>query len=158
MNRRTSIIALAVLIAAAVLFGLVLINKGDGPVMGMIISDKAIGDVENYKNTEAQQDQGTYMVLAKEFNKLNKKLEKRIPSGRDLYANVYVVECPKGTEFTAKWIMDGKNIKEETRAAAEDARSIVTYLLEGSNAKAGGYTFELYKEDHRIFSMEFSVE
>jgi hypothetical protein len=68
MRKRNSIIILLALAAAAVLLGLILVNKGDGPVAGMIVSDRSINSMEEYKAQEASPGTGIYKVTIGEYN------------------------------------------------------------------------------------------
>ncbi len=158
MSKKTSIIAITLLIVAAVILGFIFVNKGDGPVMGMIISDKTIINVQNFQTAKSSQDSDLYMVLDKEINKFNEKAKTGIPAGKDIYANIYLVECPKGSQFTVKWIIEGKTIKEETKELSTNQRGVISYLLEGNKLKSGNYILELYSEDRKLFKYGFSVE
>ena len=158
MNKRTSIIAFAILVAAAVFFGFILVNKGDGPVTGMIISDKTLEDIESYKIQEKSHRSGNYMILAAEYNKFNEKFKSSIPMGKDLYFNISIVESPKGSSFTARWLSDGKAIKEETKELSINQRGVVSYILDSKLANKGSFTFELYYDSKKIFEKSFQIE
>ena len=150
MSKKATIIAIAILIAAAVILGLILVNKGDGPVMGVIISDKALTDGSN--------DSGVYLTVNKEFNKFNEKVNSDIPADKDLYANFSLVECPKGSEFNIKWINNNQTVKEEILKLATDQKGTISYLLEASKAKSGNYSLELYNEGKKIFEHRFIIK
>jgi hypothetical protein len=150
MSKKATIIAVAVLIAAAVIFGLILVNKGDGPVMGLTFSDKALAD--------GSTGSGVYLTVNKEFNKYTEKANAEIPAGKDLYANISLVECPKGAEFNAKWITDGQTVKEEAKKLDTDRKGTISYLLEANKAKSGNYTLELYREGKKIFEHKFIIK
>jgi hypothetical protein len=126
--------------------------------MGMIISDKAIVDNKDYKDRESSPSQGGYLVAALEFNKLNDKFIDKIPEGRDLFFNIHVVECPKGSQFTAKWLLNGESIKEDTKALSTDKSGIISYPLEGTLAKKGHYSFEVYCEGRKVLEKGFQIE
>ncbi len=158
MSKKISVIGITLLVAAAVLFGFVLVNKGDGPVMGMIISDKILVNVQDFKTINSFKDSGVYLTLEKEYNKFNEKFIDDIPAGKDLYANIHLVECPKGSKLTARWINKGKTVKEETKVLATDKNGVVSYIFDGSKAKRGDYTLELYSEDKKIFEHKFSID
>ena len=158
MNKKTSIIALSILVAAAVFFGYIFVNKGDGPVMGMIVSDRAIEDTRSYKLQESSPGKESYLILTTEFNKLTEKFKAEIPNGKNLYSNINIVECPKGLQFTAKWVSDNKSIKEETKPLTTNQSGIISYLLEANLANKGSYSFELYNEGKKIFEKNFKIE
>lgn len=158
MSKKSSIIAITLLIASALVMGLVLVNRGDGPVTGMIIADKAIANVQAFQSMKSSQDGSSYIILDKEFNKFSEKAKKVIPAGKDIYANVYFVECPKGSQFTAKWSSEDKLIKEEAKSLSTNQKGVIAYLLEGDKLKSGSYTLQLYSNATKIFEYEFSVE
>ena len=157
MSKKTSIIVVALLVAAAVFLGLVLVNKGDGPVAGMIMSDKTAESVKDFEAVKISEDSGVYLILEKAYDKFVEKLINNIPAGRDLYANIYLVECPKGSIFNVKWVSEGKTVKEETKELATDKKGVVTYVLDGSNVKSGNYTLEIHTENKKIFEHNFLI-
>jgi len=158
MNKKTSVIALGILIAAAILLGLLLINKGDEPVAGMILSDKALDNLDVYHSAEQLHGDGIYLVVSKAFNKFREDYKAGIPEGKDLYITIYLIECPKGSEFTIKWLKDGKVIKDEIGILSTEATGVISYMLDESSVVKGIYGIEIYDGDKRIFDKEFSVE
>ena len=50
MGKKTAITMLVALIVCAVLVGMLLLNKSDGPVSGMILSEMPIADAEAYSS------------------------------------------------------------------------------------------------------------
>ena len=137
MNRKTSAIALVLLVLTAILLGYVLVNRGDGPVQGVVLSDKAISAAQGFNNTVASPANGVYLILTDEFSKLSEKFKADIPAGKELYAAIHFVECTKGTQFTVKWIAGTETIKEETKELATDKEGVISYSLEGEKAKSG---------------------
>lgn len=158
MNKKTAAIALVILIAAAIFIAIIFLNKGDGPIAGVFISDKAAADVSGYKSMNSARGNGFYLVWNKEFNSFKEKVESNIPAGKDLYANVHFVECMKGTRFTAKWIANGETVKEETSELLTNQQGIIAYLLEGNQASIGSYSLEIWKGDKKLFTRGFSIE
>jgi len=158
MNKKTSAIVLGIFIAASIFLGLLLINKGDEPVAGMILSDKALDNKDAYHSAEQLHGEGIYLVVSKAFNKFQENYKTRIPEGNDLYATIYLIECPKGSEFIIKWLKDGKVIKDEIGILSTEATGVISYMLDGTYVVEGFYSIELYDGDKRIFEKEFSVE
>jgi hypothetical protein len=70
----------------------------------------------------------------------------------------FVVECPKGSQFTAKWLLNGENIKEDSKALSTDKSGIISYLLEGTLVKKGSYSFEVYYEGRKVLEKDFQIE
>jgi hypothetical protein len=157
MNKKSSIISLTVLVVAAILFGIVLVNKGDGPVMGMVLADKVLTGEEDYEAVVGSRDAGVYLVLSNEMNKLKEKYKAEIPVGKDIFASVYFVECPKGASFKGKWILDGNVVYEETGILQSDKKGIVPYRLEAGKFKNGKCVFELYDGEKKIFGCTFDI-
>lgn len=157
MKKRGTFILFAFFIIAAVALGFVLVNKGDEPVMGIIVSASAIPDTQQYNAREKAPGTGDYIVLAKEFNKLEEKQNTPIPEGRELYLNLYVVECPKGSEFKVSWSKDGKVVKEETKELSTGQKGIIAYKLENELVKTGQYLVEITDENGKLAECRFSV-
>lgn len=158
MGKKTSIIVLVIFIVLAILIGYVLVNKGDGPVAGLILADSALGDADSYQIAEEMPGQETYLVAINAYNKVEENYKTRIPELKDLYANFHLVECPKGSKFTGKWLNDNKVLKEDTATLTTDTEGVVSYMLDGDHVKKGDYRFELYDGEREIFEMAFSVE
>lgn len=157
MNKKTTVTVLAIVIAAAVFLGFVLLNKGDGPVMGMMFTGGDIESLEDYESAAEARGEGVYMVVTKSINKFNEDYSQNIPEGDDLYAAIHFVECPEGSQYTGKWIKDGSVISEETGTLATGPRGVISYKLEGIHAAEGSYVFELYDGDKKIFEKTFSI-
>ena len=157
MSRKAAILSVTALIVAAVFMGLILVNKGDGPIMGMILSDKMIATVQDFENQSSSMDSGIYLNLKTAFNKLNEESANDIPAGKDLFASFYMVECPKGIETTVKWTTEAGTLKEETKRLETDRRGIISYLLDRGNVRNGNYTLELYIEGIKKFEHGFTV-
>lgn len=158
MDRKKTLIYLIILIFIAAVFGLILLNKGDGPVSGCILSNSSIETVELYKKAEDLKGDGIYGVMASERNKLVQKYNTEIPQDKELYENIYLVECRKGTKIKIKWVYDSNMIKEEEKALTEDQTGVISYQLEGSKVKSGTYCVEAYYEDKKILSQNFEVK
>ncbi len=159
MRKKTTIITIAIIVVAAIVFiGFMLMNGGDGPVMSMILSDKAIESIQSLKTTKSSPDNRIYLILENEFNKYQEKFKTVIPTGKNLCASIYFVEVLKGTKFTARWIADGKTVKEEIREIPTDQQGILSFLLEGHNVRSGSYSLELYDADKKIFEYKFSID
>ncbi|MEX1378308.1 MAG: hypothetical protein AB1Z23_12660 [Eubacteriales bacterium] len=158
MKKKTTITVLAIFIVAAIFLGLLLVNKGDGPVMGMMLADKAMADTQSYNDSAQAQGDDVYLVLSNAFNKYQEDYKADIPKGDDLYAAVYFVECPQGSEYSCKWIKDDTTIKEETGVLKTGPQGVISYMLDGEKVEQGIYIFELYNGDSKIFERTFSVE
>ena len=158
MSKKTAIIVLAIVIAAAIFLGFLFLNKSDGPVMGMLLADKPVKDIDAYTDVEKTPGDGIYQVVSPAFNKYNVDYESDIPQGEDLYATVHFVECLKGTEYTARWLKDGEVINEEKEALTTEPTGVISYMLEAESVSGGSYTIEIYDGDRKIFEYAFLVE
>ncbi|SFR96889.1 hypothetical protein [Anaeromicropila populeti] len=158
MKKKTSLIVLMIFIVLAILIGFVLVNKGDGPVSGMILADKVLDNIDEYNSAEETQGSEIYLVVSSAYNKLEEEYKTSIPESENLYATIHIVECPKGSEFTGKWLKDDEVIKEDVVTLATDSEGVVTCMLDGDNVTKGSYSFELYEGDRKILEKTFSVE
>jgi len=158
MNKKTAVSVLIIFVAAAILLGLLLVNKGDGPVMGMIIADKAMENVDAYNDAADTQGAGIYLVVSNAFNKFQEDYQAKIPENNDLYAAIHFVECPKGSEYSGKWIKDGNLIQKDNGTLLTGPEGVISYKLDGDSVVKGSYTFELYDGDKKMFEKTFSVE
>jgi len=158
MNKKTAMTVLTIIVVAAIFMGFLLVNKGDGPVTGMILADRAIENVETYSNDVQTHGDGIYLVVSNAFNKFEEDYKAEILESKDLYATIHFVECPKGSEYTGKWIKDGNVVQEDNGILLTGPEGVISYLLEGDSAVKGSYTFELYEGDRKIFEKTFSIE
>lgn len=158
MSKKVSLIILCVFIAIAVVFGLILVNKGDGPVMGTIISSIPIDSEQGYKNLENEKSKEVFIIRAEEINKLVEKYKKSIPQGKDLYVNLNLVECIKGTKIKVKWICNKSTVKEEEKTLLTDQKGIIWYKINGSMVIKGDYDVEGYIDNNKIFTENFNIE
>lgn len=158
MKKKTSLIVLIIFIVLAILVGFVLVNKGDGPVAGMILADKVLDDIHKYNSAEEKQGKEIYLVVSKKYNKFEEDYKTSIPESENFYSTIHIVECPKGSEFTGKWLKHDEVIKEDVVTLTTDSEGVVSFMLDGDNVSRGGYSFELYEGDRKIFEKTFSVE
>ena len=157
MGKKATITTLIVLIACAVLIGALLLNKSDGPVTGMILSDMPIADAEAYSDAAEAQGDGVYLVVSNAFNKFQTDYQSAISAGSELYASVYFVECPAGSVFTAKLLRDGALVSEQKGVLETGPYGVVSYSLGAEVTAAGAYVFELYDGDELLFTQTFTV-
>jgi hypothetical protein len=83
---------------------------------------------------------------------------KSIENGKNVYANIYFIESPSGTEYTVRWIRDGAVVKEETKKMVTDKKGILNYLLEPEYAQRGGYILEVYHKGKKIYEHKFTID
>lgn len=158
MNKKTALTVLAIIIVAALFLGFLLVNKGDGPVVGMIMANKAMENTDTYNNAAKTHGDGVYLVVSNAFNKFQEEYKANIPGSKNLYATIHFVECPKGSEYTGKWLKDGKVIQDGKEALPTEPEGVISYMLDGGSVVQGSYIFELYDGDRKIFEKAFSIE
>jgi uncharacterized protein YcfL len=78
--------------------------------------------------------------------------------GQAVYASVNFIESPLGMEYTARWYMDGSEVKNETKETTIDKSCIILFALEADKVIAGKLKFEIVYKDDVLFSKELSVE
>ena len=158
MSKKAGVIALIVFVVGAVLLGLLLLNKGDGPVTGMILSSQPIADSAAYKATAEAPDENVYLVVSNAFNQFQVDYTVPISGGNPLVATVFFVECPAGTEFTGSWVKDGKTLATSTAQTETEPYGVLSFPLEGAMVATGDYTFVLSDAGGELFRQAFRVE
>ena len=81
----------------------------------------------------------------------------QLTAEQDVYASVYFIESPKGMEYTAKWIIDGNEVKIDTQRMPTDKRGMIVFSLEGDKVTAGTLKFELSYDSDVLCSKELTV-
>lgn len=157
MNRKTAAAVLALFIVLAAALGFLLINKGDGPVMGMLLTNRPIESTDAYSGAAETHGDGVYLVVSSAFNQFREEFSSSVPEGSDLYAAVHYAECPKGSEYSVKWIRSGNVIKEETGTLATGPEGVLSCLLDGTCVIRGTYTFQLNIGGGNDFEQTFSA-
>ncbi len=158
MSKKAGVIALIVFVVSAVLLGLLLLNKGDGPVTGMILSSQPIADSTAYKATAEAPDETVFLVVSNAFNQFQVDYTVPISSGVPLVATVSFVECPAGTAFTGSWLKDEKPLAASTAQTKTEPYGVLSFSLDGAMATTGDYTFVLSDESGELFRQAFRVE
>jgi len=158
MGKKTAVIVLAAVIVAAIMLGFILISSGDGPVMGMVLADRALENTSAYADAAKAHGDGIYLVVSNAFNDYQVDYETGIPQGKDLYATLHFVECPQGSEYTGRWVRNGDIVAEEKGTLSTGPEGVIAYMLDKDSVTGGSYTFELYDGDSKIFEYTFSVE
>ncbi len=158
MNRKTAVIVLAFMVVAAIGLGCLLVNKGDGPVMGYILADRKLENEDAYQKAAKNHEEGIYLVVSNAFDKFEVEYQSTISKSKDLYITIYFVECPKGSEYNGKWIKDGNVIQEESKIIETGPQGRLSFLLDGKEVGIGSYTFELYDQERKILEKTVSIE
>ena len=81
----------------------------------------------------------------------------QLAAGSDVHASVYFIESPKGMEYTAKWYMDGNEVKADTQKMPTDKCGIIVFSLEADKVTAGTLKFEVSYDGNIISSKEITV-
>lgn len=81
----------------------------------------------------------------------------QLKAGKDVFASVYFIESPKGMEYTAKWYMDGNEVKTDNQKMPTDKHGIIVFLLEGDKTTAGTLKFEVSYGSDVLASREIIV-
>lgn len=77
--------------------------------------------------------------------------------GKDVYASVYFIESPKGMGYTAKWYIDGNEVKTDNQKMPTDKRGVIVFSLEGDKVIAGTLKFEVSYDGDILLSNELTV-
>lgn len=122
MAKRLAILSLLLIVVM-----LVFTACDSSPVSGVIISNQSYTAREDFDTISSPAE------LQKEYN---------------IYASVYFIESPKGMEYTIKWLMDGEEVKTETKPMEINQHGALVFLLESGKLKAGTLKLQiLYKEE-----------
>jgi len=85
------------------------------------------------------------------------KQPEQLTAGKDVYASVYFIESPKGMEYTAKWSIDGNEVKTDIQKMLTDKRGMIVFSLEGDKVSAGTLKFEVIYDSDILVSKELTV-
>ena len=81
----------------------------------------------------------------------------QLKAGQDVYASIYFIESPKGMEYTAKWYIDGNEVKTDNQKMLTDRHGIIVFFLEGDKTTAGTLKFEVSYGSDVLASTEVTV-
>ena len=118
------------------IFALVPAGCESNTVSNLIISDR------QYTQTE-------------ELN--NAKQPEQLVAGKDIYASVNFIESPKGMEYTAKWFINGNEIKTDTQEMPTDRKAVIVFSLEKDKVTAGTLKFEVSYKGEILASRELVI-
>jgi len=85
------------------------------------------------------------------------KQPEQLTAGKDIYGSVYFIESTKGMEYTAKWFINGNEVKTETQEFPTDRKGVIVFPLEGDKVTAGTLKFEIRYDDHILASKELVI-
>lgn len=75
-----------------------------------------------------------------------------------VYASIHFIESPKGMKYTAKWYLDGTEIKIETKKTVNDVQDVVVYELDAEQALVGTLKLELIYKDTVLLTKELKIQ
>lgn len=87
----------------------------------------------------------------------NAKQPEQLEAGKDIYASVYFIESPKGMEYTAKWFINGNEIKTDTQKMPTDRKGVIIFSLDKDKVTAGTLKFELSYKGETLASKELVI-
>lgn len=103
----------------------------------------------------------SFIVSDRQYNELtgleSAKQPEQLAAGKDIYASVYVIESPKGMEYTVKWFINGNEVKTDTQKQLTDRKSIIVFSLEGDKVTAGTLKFEISYDGNVLASRELVI-
>lgn len=85
------------------------------------------------------------------------KQPEQLDAGKDVYASVYFIESPKGMEYTAKWFINGNEIKTDAKKMPTDREAVIVFSLEGDKITAGALKFEISYNGEILASKELVI-
>lgn len=78
-------------------------------------------------------------------------------AGKELYANIYFIESPKGTEYTLKWYRNDTEVYSSKLEMQEDRKGLLIFNIEGSIVTEGSWKIEVINRDKVVYTKEFTV-
>lgn len=129
-----------VLLMLTIYTSLVFILAGCGessPIAGSVISN------EQYTDQSA-------------IDKASKPTE--LTKDKDIYASVSFIESPKGMKYTAKWLINAKEIKTDEKKMATDKKGILVFPLEKDKLKGGSLKLQIIYKDNVLMEKEILVK
>jgi len=104
---------------------------------------------------------GNFIVSDRQYTDISEldraKQPGQLAVGQDIYASVYFIESPKGMEYTAKWFINGTEVKSDTREMQTDTKGIIVFTLEGYKTFPGTLKFQVNYKDVVLDSRELAV-
>jgi len=85
------------------------------------------------------------------------KQPEQLTAGNDVYGSVYFIESPKGMEYTAKWSINGNEVKTDTQKMLTDRSGLIVFSLEGDKVIAGKLKFEISYDGDILASKELVI-
>ena len=77
---------------------------------------------------------------------------------KDIYASVSFIESPKGMKYTAKWLINAKEIKTDEKKMTTDKRGILVFPLERDKLKGGSLKLQITYKDNVLMEKEILVK
>lgn len=81
----------------------------------------------------------------------------QLTAGKNIYASVFFIESPKGMEYTAKWFINGNEVRTDNKKMPDDKRGVIVFFLEGNKVTAGTLKFEVSYNSDVLCSKELTV-
>ena len=81
----------------------------------------------------------------------------QLTAGKNIYASVHFIESPKGMKYTAKWFINGKEVKTDNQKMPTDKRGTIVFSLEGNKVTTGTLIFEVSYDGDILLTKELTV-
>lgn len=127
--------SLIILIVLSASFALLLAGCESNTVASLIVSDR------QYNESDLK----------------NAKQPEQLRTGKDIYASVYFIESPMGMEYTAKWFINGIEVKTDTKKLPTDRKGMIIFTLEGDKVIAGRLKFQINYGNDILDSKELVI-
>jgi len=85
------------------------------------------------------------------------KQPEQLTAGKTIYASVSFIESPKGMEYTAKWFIDGNEVKTDKQKMPTDRKGIIIFSLEEDKVTAGTLKFQISYNSYILASKELII-
>ena len=92
------------------------------------------------------------------IEKAAKTEQNELSAGSNIFANVSLIESPKGMKYTINWLLNGQQVKTEDKATATEPRCILTYTLEKEKLHAGDLKVQILYKDTVLAEKDVTVK
>lgn len=103
-----------------------------------------------------------FVVAAQEYRSSSEvevaQTQEILKAGEDLFASVYFIESPRGTEYEVRWVSGNTVIETVKKEMVEDKRGVLTFMLPAKKALPGTYDVQIRTRGKTITSTTVSVQ
>lgn len=88
----------------------------------------------------------------------NARQPEELSVDKNIYANIYFIESPKGTKYTITWYLNGTEIKKEEKEMTDDMQGSIIYKLPKENIETGILKLEISSHNSILLEKELIIK